>query len=76
MAKLVRSNKRMIAGVCAGVAEKLGWSVALVRMLWVVLAFAGLGSPVVFYAVLWIVMPAAAHEKKDYSERMKERLGK
>lgn len=76
MAKLVRSNERMIAGVCAGVAEKLGWSVALVRMLWVVLAFAGLGSPVVFYAVLWIVMPSAAHEKMSYSERMKERLGK
>ncbi|HET9766658.1 MAG TPA: PspC domain-containing protein, partial [Thermoanaerobaculia bacterium] len=35
---LYRSRKnRVIAGVCGGVAEWLGWSPTLVRVLWVIL---------------------------------------
>jgi phage shock protein PspC (stress-responsive transcriptional regulator) len=35
-----------------------------------------LGSPVLFYLVLWAVMPARAKEKKSYEERMRDKLGK
>jgi phage shock protein C len=45
----------MIAGVCAGFARYMGADVALVRILWVVLALSGVG--LIAYLVAWIVMP-------------------
>jgi phage shock protein PspC (stress-responsive transcriptional regulator) len=47
----------VIAGVCGGVAEFLGWNPTLVRVLWAVLtpttAFAG----GILYILLWLLMP-------------------
>lgn len=75
MANLERSSEdRMLFGVCAGVAEYYKWNVRTVRLVWFILAFVGLGSPVLFYFILAIVMPV--HKKKSYSERMNERLGR
>lgn len=75
MAALVRDlENKVLFGVCAGVAEHFGWNVSTLRLLWFVLAFVGLGSPVLFYIILLIVMPA--QKKKDYAERMNERLGR
>jgi phage shock protein C len=48
-------DHRMIAGVCAGFARYMGADVALIRILWVVLAFSGVG--LIAYIVAWIVMP-------------------
>ncbi|MGN8026747.1 PspC domain-containing protein [Microbacterium sp. 22242] len=58
MSDLVRPRKgRVIAGVCAGLAHRFGWSVFLVRLLAVILmVFAGL--PLWVYLVLWILIPA------------------
>ncbi len=51
---LHRSSKhRLIAGVCGGIAEWLGWSPIMVRILWIVIPPLGL----IAYLVLWIVMP-------------------
>ncbi len=72
MGKLLRSENAMIAGVAAGIAGHFGWNVNTVRLLWVILAFVGVGSPVLFYLVLWLVMPKA--KRKSYEERMQERL--
>ena len=48
----------MIAGVCAGLAEWLGWDRTLVRVLYVVLSVASAAFPgLLVYLVLWIVMP-------------------
>lgn len=33
--RLTRSNDRMIAGVCSGIAEYFGWDITLVRILYV-----------------------------------------
>ena len=59
---LHRSRKHsIIAGVCGGIAEWLGWSPAAVRMLYVVLSVLSAAFPgVIVYIVLWIVMPRAA----------------
>jgi phage shock protein C len=46
----------MLAGVCGGVAEYLGWDVTIVRVLWIILTLAG-GSGVLLYIILWLVMP-------------------
>lgn len=56
--RLTRSNNRVIAGVCAGLAEWLGWDVALVRVLYLVVSLFSAGFPgVIAYIILWIVMP-------------------
>ncbi len=56
--KLVRSNNRVIAGVCAGIAEWLGWDTALTRLLFVLVTlFTGLLAGITAYIILWIMMP-------------------
>jgi phage shock protein PspC (stress-responsive transcriptional regulator) len=54
-----RSDDRMIAGVCSGLAAYFGIDVTLVRVLTVLGAVFGFGSIIVVYLVLWAVMPEA-----------------
>ncbi|MBZ5526638.1 MAG: PspC domain-containing protein [Acidobacteriia bacterium] len=55
---LLRSvSDRKIGGVCAGLADYLDLDVSLVRILWVLLAFAGAG--ILAYLICWIVIPEA-----------------
>jgi phage shock protein PspC (stress-responsive transcriptional regulator) len=58
---LQRSRKhKMIAGVCGGLAEWLGWDPTVVRVLYVVGSILSAAFPgVLIYVVLWIVMPKA-----------------
>ena len=76
MRKLVRSKNKVFGGVCAGIADFFKWDVRLLRLIWVVLSIVGVGSLVVFYLLLWMLMPDAANEKTSYEERMNKRLGK
>lgn len=56
-ARLTRSaSDKMFAGVCAGIARHFAIEPAIVRLLFVVLVFAG-GLAIPAYVVLWIVMP-------------------
>ena len=53
-------DQRMIAGVCGGFAEWLGWDVTLVRILYIVGSVLSAAFPgLLAYLVLWIVMPDA-----------------
>ena len=56
---LHRSRRyRMIAGVCGGIAEWLGWSPTLVRILFVIISIASVAFPgILAYIILWVVMP-------------------
>ena len=54
-----RSDDRMVAGVCSGVADYLGVDVTLVRVLTVLGAIFGLGTVVVAYVVAWLLLPEA-----------------
>jgi phage shock protein C len=57
-ARLTRTNDRIIAGVCGGIANYLGWDPALVRLLYVLVSIFSAGFPgVLVYIILWIVMP-------------------
>ena len=48
----------MIAGVCGGMAEWLGWNATLVRILYVLVSIASVGFPgIVVYIAFWILMP-------------------
>lgn len=51
------SSNKMIAGVCAGLADYFNLDVSLVRVVFAVLAFVGVGSPFLIYLILWIVLP-------------------
>ena len=50
-------NGRVIAGICAGIADHYGWSRRTVRLLFVLFGLFGAGE--LAYIVLWVVMPKA-----------------
>jgi len=57
-----RRNK-MIAGVCGGMSEWLGWDPTIVRILYVVVSAVSVAFPAILeYLVLWIIMPKAPKE--------------
>lgn len=58
---LQRSRKhKMIAGVCGGIAEWLGWDPTVVRILYVVVSCLSVAFPgILAYIVLWLIMPKA-----------------
>ncbi|MVA76378.1 PspC domain-containing protein [Auraticoccus sp. F435] len=49
---------RLVGGVCAGLAQHLGWSVTVLRVGFVALALAQFVG-VVVYAILWLTLPRA-----------------
>jgi phage shock protein C len=59
--KLRRSRtNRIIAGVCGGLAEWLGWNPTVVRVLYVIVSILSAAFPgVLVYLILWFVMPKA-----------------
>jgi phage shock protein C len=58
---LRRSANKMIAGVCAGIAEYFGWEVTLFRVVFVVVSILSVAFPgILVYLVLWVVMPKPA----------------
>ena len=49
---------RIIAGVCGGLADWLGWEPTLVRVLFVLVSVLSAAFPgILVYIVLWILMP-------------------
>ena len=55
---LMRSRDgRMLAGVCAGVADYFGLDVTLVRVIWAVVSVITGGAGVLAYLVAWIIIP-------------------
>jgi phage shock protein C len=51
-------NNKMIAGVCGGIAEWLGWTPTAVRVAYVIISILSVGFPgTIAYVILWIVMP-------------------
>ncbi|WP_418969105.1 PspC domain-containing protein [Alloscardovia omnicolens] len=58
--QIVRSDQRWLGGVCAGLANRLGWDVALVRVLVVILTITGAGLFV--YPLAWFLLPNMRNE--------------
>ena len=55
---LRKSKDRLLAGVCGGIAEWLGWDPTVVRLLYVLLSLLSAAFPgILVYLVLWLVMP-------------------
>jgi phage shock protein C len=67
MANALRRSRRnrMLAGVCGGIAEWLGWNPTGVRILYVLVSILSAGFPgILVYIILWLVMP------EDQAERV------
>lgn len=58
-----RRYGKMIAGVCAGLAEQFGISVTIIRLAFLLSALLGGGVGIIIYLALWVVMPY-----RDYDE--------
>jgi phage shock protein PspC (stress-responsive transcriptional regulator) len=59
---LHRSRRhKVIAGVCGGFADWLGWSPTMVRVIFVVVSVLSAAFPgIIVYLVMWVLMPKAA----------------
>ena len=55
--RLMRSDDRVIAGVCSGIAEYLEFDPVMVRIAYAFLTLFTAFCGVIFYFVLWLVMP-------------------
>jgi len=57
--KLHRSTREsMIAGVCGGIAESIGWSATRVRIVYVLVSLLSAAFPgIIVYLALWFLMP-------------------
>ena len=71
--KLTRSNNRMLAGVCAGLADYFGWDVTVVRIIYsfatVFTAFSG----IIVYISYGLLCPKR-NNRDGYEDRMNDRL--
>jgi phage shock protein C len=57
-APLRRSHDKIIAGVCGGLAEWLGWPAGRTRLAYVILSVISAAFPgILVYFILWIAMP-------------------
>lgn len=52
---------RMVAGVCAGLAEHYHWDISLVRVIAVVLCICTSGIAGIAYLAAWIIIPEAPY---------------
>lgn len=57
---LRRSDDRVLGGVCAGIAERLGVDPVLVRIGAVALGVLSAGSAVLLYLIAWVLVPPTA----------------
>lgn len=72
--KLIRLHRskrhRLMAGVFGGIAEYMGWSPAVLRWLFVLsiplTATITLFGGVLFYLIMWFIMPKASDESYIY----------
>ena len=49
----------LIAGVCGGIAQHLGWSPLRLRIIWVLATVFTAFTGVIVYLALWFLMPKA-----------------
>jgi phage shock protein PspC (stress-responsive transcriptional regulator) len=53
-----KSDGRVLAGVCIGLADRFDVSVTVMRLAFAIGAiFSGFGPAVILYVVLWVIMP-------------------
>lgn len=65
--KLTKSNKNIVlTGTLAGIAEYLGIDPTVVRVIYVFLSLVALGSPVILYILLALLIPSGRNKQTRY----------
>ncbi len=64
--RLYRSDDPIFAGVCGGLAEYFDLDPTLIRILFVIVCFIGLGFPALVYFVVMLVMPKKPADYANY----------
>lgn len=52
-------DNKYISGVSSGLGHYFGIDAIWVRLIWILLIFAGFGSPILVYILLWVLVPPA-----------------
>ena len=69
VSKLVRPRyPRMVAGVCAAIAQQYGWDLSVVRIVTVVFALLTSGFGGLCYLAAWVIIPEAPYALPSTSE--------
>lgn len=69
MKKLCKiESEGKISGVCAGLGRYLNIDVTIIRIIFLIMLFMGVGSPVLIYIVLAIVMPEYDPNAVEFEE--------
>lgn len=55
--KLTKSNNKIIAGVCGGLAEYFGFDFTVTRLVYALLTIFTAFAGAIIYIILWIIMP-------------------
>ncbi len=63
---LKRSEDKVLAGVCGGIADYFGWEAQKTRLGYVLLSILSAGFPgTLVYILLWICMPTAVTSSQN-----------
>jgi len=65
MNNIYKSNNRVIAGVCGGLAEYFRMEVTIVRIITFILVFI-YGLSIWVYIILWIIMPSRGGSNRGF----------
>jgi len=56
--RLYRSGKdKLLGGVCGGIGKYFDVDPVIIRLIWVILAIASLGTAILVYLILWVIIP-------------------
>lgn len=59
-------DQKVIGGVCAGLAERFGWDITVVRIVTILVALFG-GPAVLAYLIAWIIVPVRPYADRPLS---------
>lgn len=66
--RLYKSSKKMLCGVCGGIAEYFKVDPTLIRLIIVFLALAGVGTGLVAYIIAAIIIPEKPYNIEEKKE--------
>ncbi|GAB6108794.1 PspC domain-containing protein [Fusibacter bizertensis] len=61
-------SEAKVSGVCAGLAHYFNIDVTVIRLIWVLAIFFGVGSPILIYFIMAIVLPKYDPDAVDYRD--------
>lgn len=67
-------SEEKVSGVCAGLAHYFSIDVTIVRLVWVLAIIFGVGSPVLIYIVLAIILPTCDPNEVKFTDIDEEEI--